>query len=147
MNVMNRFDIDRPNNRLIFKRTVNASAAKIFDAWTTPEKVTKWWDPSGAPLADCTIDLRVGGSFSFVNAGEGQHPFTGTYTVIDRPTDLVFEAMGATGHIRLTEEGGVALMVVEMTCASAEHLEQFVRMGIGDGTATTLDNLRAFAEG
>ena len=37
-------------------------------------------------------------------------------------------------------------MTVEMTCGSAEQLEQFIRFGIAEGTAKTLANLVARME-
>ena len=36
-------------------------------------------------------------------------------------------------------------MVVEIRCTSAEHLAQFVQMGVAKGTADTMDNLVARA--
>ena len=38
-------------------------------------------------------------------------------------------------------------MTLVMTCGSAEHLEQFLKMGIADGKARTLDNLVVYAGG
>ena len=37
-------------------------------------------------------------------------------------------------------------MVVEIRCTSAEHLAQFVQVGVADGTAQTVDNLVPRAE-
>ncbi|WP_048648569.1 SRPBCC family protein [Nitratireductor soli] len=139
-----RFELDKDGNRLILRRTVKTSAEKLFDAWTKPEQVSKWWDPSGHNLVACVIDLRVGGGFSFVNEGFEDHPFEGTYTEISRPQRIVFSAMGAEGSVLLEEDGATTHMIVEMKCGSREQLEQFVKMGIGDGTAKSLDNLVAF---
>ena len=62
---------------------------------TIPEHVSAWWDPSGAPLSECTIDLRPGGAFRFVNRGNAHSPpFEGAYLVIERPGKLVFDALG-----------------------------------------------------
>jgi uncharacterized protein YndB with AHSA1/START domain len=139
-----RYEFDRDGNRLILQRVVNASVEKLFDAWTRPDQVSRWWDPSGRDLVACKIDLQVGGGFSFVNEGFEDHPFEGTYTEISRPHRIVFNAMGAVGSVLLDDSGGTTQMTVEMKCASREQLEQFVKMGIADGTATTLDNLVAF---
>jgi uncharacterized protein YndB with AHSA1/START domain len=144
MTSTDRFELDRDGYRLIFRRVVNASAEELFDASTRSEQVSKWWDPSGRDLVACKIDLRVGGGFSFVNEGFEDHPFEGTYTEISPPHRIVFNAMGAAGSVPLEECGGTTQMTVEMKCASREQLEQFIKMGIADGTATTLDNLIAF---
>ncbi len=137
-----RTTIDRATHTIRFDRRLTAAREQVFDAWTRPEHVTHWWDPTGTPLAACAIDLRPGGSFTFTNRGDHHSPpFTGTYRVIERPARLVFDAMGAVGTVELTADGAGTRLAVSIRCASAEHLEQFVKLGVADGTARTLDNL------
>ena len=112
--------------------------------WTNPEHITSWWDPTGARLAACEVDLRPGGRFRFVNQGtHGAPAFEGVYREISPPSRLAFEAMGSVGTVDLEDLGGRTLMTVTIRCASPEHLEQFVKMGVDVGTARTLDNLVA----
>ncbi len=125
---------------LPFQRTVRASREQVFDAWTRPEQVTEWWDPTGEKLARCTIDLRPEGSFTFVNQGHGP-PFSGVYRVIERPSRLVFEVLGSVGTVVLESEGTLTRMQVTIRCASAEQFEQFARLGVRENTEKTLDNL------
>ena len=135
-----RSRVDRATFTITFERSFTASREQVFDAWTQPEAVTAWWDPTGTPLTDCAIDLRVGGSFRFVNEGHGP-PFAGTYRVVERPEKLVFDALGALGTVLLERRGAKTHMVVSIRCSSAEHLEQFVKLGVDAGTNQTLDNL------
>lgn len=135
--------IDHPTFTITFKRRFDAPAESIFDAWTQPDQISEWWDPDGAPLVQCSIDLRVGGEFKLVNRGHGP-PFAGVYRVIERPALLVFDAMGAVGTVRLDAERGVTAMTVTIRCANSEHLEQFVKLGVAAGTDRTLDNLVAY---
>ena len=139
------FVVDRNSNTIRFERRLDADRAHVFDAWTKPEEVTAWWDPDGEPLVACEIDLRVGGSFAFATRQHTERPFAGVYREIAPPERLVFEAMGATGRLLLHELGGGTRMVVEIVCQSKDHLEQFVKMGVADGTSRTLDNLVAFS--
>ncbi len=136
-------NVDRTTNTITFRRSFSASADEVFDAWTDPARITQWWDPTGTPLADCAVDLRPGGSFSFVTASGHAPPFTGTYSVVERPARLVFDAMGAVGTVRLESEADTTHMTVTIRCASAEHLDEFVRRGVDAGTDRTLDNLVA----
>jgi uncharacterized protein YndB with AHSA1/START domain len=140
-------EIDRGAHAIKMKRVFDASPAKIFAAWTQPEQVTRWWDSAGEPLAICEIDLRPGGAFKFVTRGLQEMPFAGVYSEIAPPDRLVFEAMGATGRVLLSEVVGETRMVVEIECRSAEHLDQFLKLGVHTGTAQTLDNLVAYARG
>jgi uncharacterized protein YndB with AHSA1/START domain len=140
------FEIDRAKNTITLTRRIKTTPARLYEAWTTPAQVTQWWDPNGIPLADCEINLRVGGKLKFVNAGSG-HAFEGVFRVIEPPSRLVFDAMGTRGELTFVADGTHTLMNLVMTCGSAEHLEQFLKMGIAEGTAKTLDNLAAFAGG
>jgi uncharacterized protein YndB with AHSA1/START domain len=132
--------IERETFTIAFERELPVSRAKVFDAWTKPEQIAEWWDPTGARLVTCEIDLRPGGAFRFVNDGHGP-PFTGRYAVIERPSRLVFEAMGSVGTVVLETAGSGTRMRVTIRCASKEQLEHFVEMGIAPNTDRTLDNL------
>jgi len=140
---MTQATIDQATFTLSFQRKLPVSCAKVFDAWTKPEQVARWWDPTGTPLVTCDIDLRLGGAFRFVNDGHGP-TFAGTYKVIERPSRLVFEAMGSVGTVTLETVGIGTRMSVTIRCASKEQLEQFVEMGIAPDTDRTLDNLVRF---
>lgn len=142
MNTM-QTTIDRTTFTITFRRSFAASREDVFDAWTDPERIKQWWDPTGTPLADCAVDLRPGGSFRFVAASDHAPPFTGVYSDIERPARLVFDAMGAVGTVRLEADAGTTRMTVTIRCPSAEHLEQFVKLGVDAGTDRTLDNLVA----
>jgi uncharacterized protein YndB with AHSA1/START domain len=137
--------IDREKLTLTFERRIQAACEDVFDAWTRPEEIGQWWDPTGVSLSKCTIDLRVGGRFTFENAGHSP-PFTGVYTELERPWKIAFDAMGSSGTVSLTEEEGATHMQVTIRCGSAAHLEQLLQMGVGTNTEKTLDNLVRHAE-
>ena len=136
--------IDHGSHTIRLTRHFDAPRAQIFAAWTQPEQVTCWWDAAGEPLAVCEIDLRPGGSFRFVSKGHPEMPFTGIYHEIAPPDRLIFEALGAAGRVILRENAGKTRMTVEIECRSAEHLDQYLKMGVDVGTAQTLDNLVAY---
>ena len=136
------FTIDREALTITLQRRIAAPPVRVFTAWTDPAEVTAWWDPSGKPLADCQIDLRPGGQLKFVNEG-AQHAFEGVWRLIDPPHQLSFDAMGARGDLTFAADGAGTKMTLVMTCTSPDHLDQFIRMGVADGTAQTLRNLAA----
>jgi uncharacterized protein YndB with AHSA1/START domain len=139
-------EIDRRVHAIRLTRSFDASRATIFESWTRPEHVTCWWDPAGEPLIACEIDLRPGGAFKFVAKSHPEMPFAGIYQEISPPGRLVFEAMGATGRVILSEAGGKTHMIVEIECRSAEQLDQYLKMGIDSGTSQTLDGLVAYVK-
>ena len=74
------------------ERTFAASAEEVFDAWTSPEVMRRWFHPGpdwATPEAE--VDLRVGGRVRVVmrqpDGTEGAAQ--GEYTLIDRPRRLV----------------------------------------------------------
>jgi uncharacterized protein YndB with AHSA1/START domain len=139
---MTNTNVDRSTNTITFERRLRAAREDVFDAWTRPADLAAWWDPTGAPLSKCEVDARPGGAFRFENQGHSP-PFTGVYQVVDRPGKIVFEAMGAVGTVSLEADGEATRMRVTIRCASAEHLDQFVKLGVAVNTERTLDNLVA----
>ena len=138
-----QFTVDRATHSIKIARMLEASPAEAFAAWTEPDQVACWWDPSGKSLSSCEIDLRPGGAFRFVPQGHPDMPFTGTYTEIVPGERLAFDANGAFGRVTFAKAAGGTMLSVEIRCRSAEHLQQFIAIGVQDGTARTLDNLAA----
>jgi len=142
-----RAEVDTATNTLRLRRSIAAPVSRVFEAWTTPGILAKWWDPGGRPLRECEIDLRPGGAFRFVNQGhEDGHAFTGTYREIASPERLVFETMGAEGRVDFVERNGKTDITVAIVCASPDHLQQFLTFGVADDTGRTLDQLVAYFE-
>lgn len=135
------FTVDENTFTLRFVREVDASPEDAFAAWTDSEQVAVWWDATGERLQACEIDPHPGGAFRFVTGHHPDKPFTGTYLEVSPPGRLVFDANGAIGTVTLAPREGGTRMSVEIVCSSAEHLRQFVAMGVANGTSQTLDNL------
>ena len=142
-----------PNDReIVITRTFDAPRALVFEMWTSAEHVAHWWDPSGAPLAECEIDLRPGGTFRFVNAGHGgRHAFTGTYREIEPPSRLVFTARspagsGSVGTLTFSGAGDTTLLTMTIACASKAERDAMLAMRVDAGTARTLDNLADYLD-
>ena len=75
------------------ERTFDAPAEDVFDAWTNPEVIERWFRPGRdwkKPSAE--VDLRVGGTVRVVMRDPSGDPVEagGEYTEIDRPRRLAF---------------------------------------------------------
>jgi uncharacterized protein YndB with AHSA1/START domain len=72
-------------------RRFDAPIALVFDVLTKPEHVRHWFAPFECEVTECSIDLRVGGSYHIVFVtGEGREmSFRGTYSEVERPTRTV----------------------------------------------------------
>jgi uncharacterized protein YndB with AHSA1/START domain len=146
----NRATITTPSDReIVITRAFAAPRTLVFDAWTKPEHLAHWWDPSRRPLAVCEIDLRPNGAFRFVNSGlDGTtHPFVGTYREIKRPGRLVFVTRVApsgaesVGTLVFSEHEGRTTLTMTMTCESKADRDALLQMRVDVGTSRTLDNL------
>ena len=77
---------------LHIQRLVPASPERVFEAWTNPIELQKWWGPTGVRCLSAEIDLRVGGRYRIAN----EFPdgtvlwITGEYEVVQRPQLLVY---------------------------------------------------------
>jgi uncharacterized protein YndB with AHSA1/START domain len=74
------------------ERTFGAPIEQVFDAWTSPEVMRRWFHCApdwGTPVAE--VDLRVGGKVRVVmRKPDGiQVEAQGEYTLIERPRRLV----------------------------------------------------------
>jgi uncharacterized protein YndB with AHSA1/START domain len=50
---------------LVVTRVFDAPVERVWNAWTDPEQVMRWWGPQGFTSPSCKIDLREGGKFIF----------------------------------------------------------------------------------
>ena len=65
--------ITTPTDReIVLTRSFAAPRGLIFEAWTTPEHVRRWWGCDKAAMTVCEIDLRVGGSWRYVLSANGE---------------------------------------------------------------------------
>jgi uncharacterized protein YndB with AHSA1/START domain len=138
---------------LRLERTFDATADEVFDAWTNPEVLRRWWGASPTwlvPVAE--VDLRVGGHYrlSMEDPDTGAvHTVRGEYREVQRPGRLVYswcweEGGGGTGHestvtVEFLGDGERTKVVLLHTdLASAESRDQH-----GAGWNGCFDNLQS----
>ncbi|MFN8457733.1 MAG: SRPBCC domain-containing protein [Anaerolineae bacterium] len=74
------------------RRVFKATPERVFQAWTEPEVLKKWWGPAGCRALSAEIELRVGGTYRIAMQFPGEDIFyvKGVYQEIQSPTKLVF---------------------------------------------------------
>ncbi len=77
---------------LTIKRRFNAPPAKVFAAWTDPEKVMGWMGPGEIKAVKVESDPRKGGRYHWVmRAPDGEvHDVSGVYREVVPNQKLVF---------------------------------------------------------
>ena len=81
-----------PGLDLVLERIVDVPRELVWNAWTIPSHVKKWFTPAPWQTVDCEIDLRPGGIFRTVmRSPEGQEfPNFGCYLEVIRNEKLVW---------------------------------------------------------
>ena len=77
---------------LVLTRLLAAPRPLVFQVWTQPQHLARWWGPNDFTLPVCEVDFRVGGKFKFcMRAPDGSdHWVWGCYQEIVAPERLVF---------------------------------------------------------
>ena len=146
--------VERTSDReLTVTRTFNAPAHLVFDAWTKPELLKRWWAPKsfGVTLFECEQDVGVGGAYRFAFGRDAQDPevFSGRYVEVDPPSRLVltqlYERMPDVGEVVVTatfeESQGRTRLTLRQLFPSKEALEGALASGMERGMRVTLDQL------
>lgn len=82
----------RRDAKLVIRKTIPASAERLFQAWTEPEQLKQWWGPESVTCIEAVVDLRVGGRYRIGNrfADGSVLWIRGKFEVIDAPHKLVY---------------------------------------------------------
>ncbi len=140
--------VQRKSEReVVITRTFNAPARLVFEAWTKPELMRRWWLPksAGLTLLSCEMDVRVGGTYRFVFAAEPQPmAFFGRYREVVPHSRLVWtnDESGDAGQIStltLEERGDTTRLVLHELYPSKDALDAGI--GAYDGMGESFRQL------
>ena len=141
--------VERKSEReLVVTRTFNGPARIVFEAWTRPGLIKRWWAPksTGVTLLSCEADVRVGGSYRFEFGLEGSKPmvFFGRYLEVIHHSRLVWtneeSEEGAVTTVTFEEQGGKTLLVMHELYHSKEALDAAIA-GMEGGMPETFAQL------
>jgi uncharacterized protein YndB with AHSA1/START domain len=148
-----RTTVERKSEReLVVTRTFNGPARIVFEAWTKPELIKRWWVPKscGLSMISCEMDVRVGGSYRFVfvfgNDASKPMAFFGRYIEVTPQSRLVWtndegDDGGAVTTVTFEERDGKTLLVMHDLYPSKEALDAAIASGSTDGTGETFEQL------
>ena len=143
---------------IVIARTFNAPARLVFDAWTKPELVRRWWAPRmlGDSVVSCDADVRVGGHYRYVvrSATGDEYAFSGRYSEVTPPARVTYTQMfeptasgpgpGDTALIvtvTFDEREGKTELVSRSLCPSKAVRDMILESGMEQGMRETMDQL------
>lgn len=89
-----------PDTDLSFTRRLDAPRALLWECWTTPAHILRFFMPKPHKLDACEIDLRVGGRFNTIMNVDGQQiTNTGVFLEVITGKRLVFTDTYAEGWV------------------------------------------------
>jgi uncharacterized protein YndB with AHSA1/START domain len=149
-----------------FDRTFDAPADKVWQAWTDPDQLKRWWGPDNVTIPECEIDLRVGGRLYIVmeaTEAMGEYkgirwPMEAKFTVVEPNTKLAYEAKAWTEgdeegttldqvqEITFAEENGKTKMQLKVTLNKIGPKAGMAVEGMKWGFGQQFDKLNKFLE-
>lgn len=152
---------DAGEQEFVVERQFTAPRTLMFQVFTQPEHIKRWWAPQPYTIPTCTIDLRPGGIWHYcMRSPEGQeHWARSVYREIMPPEKLVYTSTFADEHanpiegisehlttVTFTEEADKTSVIAHIQFTSAANLKVALDMGMLQGMNMTWDALIGYVQ-
>jgi len=142
------------DREIIITRDFDAPRELVWEAWTNPEHVVKWWGPHGFTTTIEEMNVRPGGIWKHVMHGPDgtDYPNKSIFTEVVKPERIVFTHGGAKEGGPETEfvatwsfdalDEGKTRVTIRMVFPTAEQRDKVVKAyGAIEGGKQTLERL------
>ena len=133
------------------QRTFNAPIQLVWEAWTQPEHIAKWWSPKGMETKIIEHEFKVGGKWKYcMPMPNGQEFITeGVYTEIVELVKIISSANfrpmteGVEIQSLFEEDGDKTNFTFNIIHPTEEYKIQQEKMGILNGWGSVFERLDA----
>lgn len=143
------------DREIVLSRVLDAPRALVYEAWTKPEHLTKWFCPKGFTTETIECDVRVGGKYRFVMVAPDGKRYDNriVYLELRAPELLVFDHGGDkdddAGKFRVTitldeQSDGKTVVTLRQLHPTKEQRKATVAFGAVEIGYGTLDNLATY---
>ena len=145
------------DRQILITREFDAPKHLVYEAWTTPELVKRWWHANRGEVKSAEIDLRVGGTWRYVSVtADGlEVGFHGEFREIVPNERIVTtevyegipdaEKQAALNILTLTEQDGRTTMTVLVEHPTKEGRDAHINAGMEAGMQDAMDLLEQVA--
>jgi uncharacterized protein YndB with AHSA1/START domain len=142
------------DEQILITREFDAPKHLVYEAWTTPELVKRWWSGSLGETTIAEIDLRVGGVWRYVMVTDGgfEVAFHGEFREIVPNERIVstevYEGMPeeeALNTVTFTEAEGRTILTILVQHSSKEARDAHINSGMEIGLQKAMDILEQVA--
>jgi len=143
------------SNELKISRLYDAPVQAVWDAWTDPEQVARWWGPRGFTLTTHSKDLRPGGTWIFTMHGPDgtDYPNAISYLEVREREALLYDHGASEGNppmfrvsVFFKASGNKTAMEMTMTLPTPEAAEETRKHVKRAGGESTWDRLAEYLE-
>lgn len=136
---------------LTLKRTLSAPIKLVWEAWTQPEHIAKWWGPKGMIVKVEEHNFSVGGKWKYTMEMPDGNIFVteGAYTEIVELEKIFssadFKPMteGVEIQALFEADGDKTYFTFNVVHPTAEYCKQQEEMGFMNGWGSVFTNLEA----
>jgi uncharacterized protein YndB with AHSA1/START domain len=144
--------------KMIVTAEFDASPPRVWQLWSDPRQLERWWGPPGYPATVDGHDLRPGGRVAYHMTGPEGDQAHGYWDVMEvaAPHRLVFRGFAnddgspnaglprTTAKVTIREiRDGRTQMEIESAFPNAEALEQLLAMGMEEGLRQAVEQIDA----
>jgi uncharacterized protein YndB with AHSA1/START domain len=143
---------DDKGRELVLQREVPFPRALVWRAMTEHEHVNRWWGPDGFRNEGVSMDLRVGGAWTFEMVGPdgARYPNHSVFKEITPPSRLVFDhgdgqRIWFEATVNLQDSARGTLITIRQLYPSSESRDEVVnKYGALEGGKQHLIKLEAY---
>ncbi len=133
-------------NEYYLTRIYNAPLKTVWQAWTDPQQVAKWWGPRGFTITNHSKDVRTGGHWDYMMHGPDgtNYPNKTKFLQVEDYSKMIYDH-GANDDqpplfrvtVLFTEKNGQTELDFTMAfenAAIATQMKKFIKQAGGDST-------------
>ena len=146
--------VQEPEWELKLERVIDAPVARVFEAWSKPEQLSKWFAPKPLSLEVKKLDFRTGGTFEMAMVwpdGKQRHDFGGDYVEVVPGKKIVWKGEfpgdpkdNILTEVVFTDLGAKTKINVRQVFFVLTDVNRGPTQGANQGWNMTLDQLGAF---
>ncbi|PIS10771.1 MAG: hypothetical protein COT73_07600 [Bdellovibrio sp. CG10_big_fil_rev_8_21_14_0_10_47_8] len=133
-------------NEIYLNRIFNAPVKTVWDAWTDPKQVGKWWGPRGYTITTHSMNVKTGGTWSYIMHGPNgeEHHNKTIFLEVEKYSRMVYDHGGNDDRppvfrvtVNFSESAGKTKMEMTMALPTAEaatEIKKFIKKASGDST-------------
>ena len=137
------------DRELLLTRTLNAPIDLVWEAWTDPQHIAKWWGPNGFTNTITTMDMKPGGEWILTMHGPDGTDYKNKsiFKEVIPQKKIVFDhiAPNFTATIEFEARGEQTHLTWHMLFETTEQFIQVVKtFKAADGLKQNVDKLNAY---